>query len=69
MYRHYTALSATSSGSAYFASSLQTYYAQIISRLRRIGEFLNFVICAFVVRDLGEFIVKYNKRIGAWIVE
>ncbi|KAF9539581.1 hypothetical protein EC957_005198 [Mortierella hygrophila] len=69
MYRHYTALSATSSGHAYFASSLQTYYAQIISRLRRIGEFLNLVICAFVVRDLGEFIVKYNKRIGAWIVE
>ncbi|KAG0281277.1 hypothetical protein BGZ96_001190 [Linnemannia gamsii] len=69
MYRHYTALSATSSGSAYFASSLQTYYAQIINRLRRIGDFLNLVICAFVVRDLGEFLAKYNKRVSAWIVE
>ncbi|KAF8940375.1 hypothetical protein BGZ47_007782 [Haplosporangium gracile] len=69
MYRHYTALSATSSGSAYFTSSLQTYYSQTTNRLRRIGEFLNLVICAFVVRDLGEFLVKYNKRVSAWVVE
>ncbi|KAG0376553.1 hypothetical protein BGX24_007580 [Mortierella sp. AD032] len=55
--------------SAAASSSPHTHYTQIIYRLRRIGDFLNLVICAFVVRDLGEFLAKYNKRVSAWIAD
>ncbi|KAF9095055.1 hypothetical protein BGX23_001134 [Mortierella sp. AD031] len=70
MFRHYTALSATTapSSSSSSSSAHQTYH-QIIYRLRRLGDFLNLVICAFVVRDLGEFLAKYTKRVSAWTNE
>ncbi|KAF9908984.1 hypothetical protein EC991_009166 [Linnemannia zychae] len=82
LFHHYSTLSATASTttpaatptvatfSAATSTSLpQTHYTQIITCLRRIGDFLNLVICAFVVRDLGTFLAKYNKRVGSWIVE
>ncbi|KAG0280632.1 hypothetical protein BGZ95_009373 [Linnemannia exigua] len=64
-----TAAAAFTSSAAASPSSPQVQYTQIIYRLRRIGDFLNLVICAFVVRDLGEFLAKYNKRVSAWIAD
>ncbi|KAF9188066.1 hypothetical protein BGZ51_000860 [Haplosporangium sp. Z 767] len=57
MLKHYNAL-----------APFQTHI-QIVNRLRRLCEFLNLVVCAFVVRDLGELMSKYTKRIGAWVAE
>ncbi|KAG0250305.1 hypothetical protein BG011_008497 [Mortierella polycephala] len=57
MLKHYNAL-----------APFQTHL-QIVNRLRRLCEFLNLVVCAFVVRDLGELMSKYTKRIGAWVAE
>ncbi|KAF9945514.1 hypothetical protein BGZ72_001275, partial [Mortierella alpina] len=56
MLRHYSLL-----------APFQTHI-QIVNRLRRLCEFLNMVICAFVVRDLSELMSKYAKRVGAWVV-
>ncbi|KAF9577039.1 hypothetical protein BGW38_008011 [Lunasporangiospora selenospora] len=58
MLRHYSALS----------PALQTHI-QIIKRLRRVCDVLHHVICAFVVRDLGELMGKYVKRVGSWVSE
>ncbi|KAF9343939.1 hypothetical protein BGX34_006208 [Mortierella sp. NVP85] len=50
--------------------SAQTHYhLQIVNRLRRLCDVFNQVICAFVVRDLGELMGKYVKRVSAWVVE
>ncbi|KAG0262427.1 hypothetical protein BG011_010144, partial [Mortierella polycephala] len=57
MLRHYNAL-----------SPFQTHI-QIVNRLRRLCDVLNLVICAFVVRDLGELMGKYVKRVGAWVAD
>ncbi|KAG0207491.1 hypothetical protein BGX28_001268 [Mortierella sp. GBA30] len=63
--------------SSYFLESMLRHYnvpalsqthLQIINRLRRLCEFLNLVVCAFIVRDLGELMVKHVKRVGAWTV-
>ncbi|KAF9989008.1 hypothetical protein BGZ75_007918 [Mortierella antarctica] len=56
MLRHYSLL-----------APYQTHI-QIVNRLRRLCEFLNMVVCAFVVRDLSELMSKYAKRVGAWVV-
>ncbi|KAF9435849.1 hypothetical protein BGZ76_005397 [Entomortierella beljakovae] len=42
---------------------------QITNKLRRLCDVLSQVICAFVVRDLGELMGKYVKRVGAWVSE
>ncbi|KAF9989906.1 hypothetical protein BGZ75_004476 [Mortierella antarctica] len=57
MLRHYNAL-----------APFQTHI-QIINRLRRLCDVLNLAICAFVVRDLGELMGKYVKRVGAWVAD
>ncbi|KAF9392697.1 hypothetical protein CPB97_010931 [Podila verticillata] len=57
MLKHYNAL-----------SPFQTHI-QIINRLRRLSEFLYFVVCAFVVRDLSELMSRYLKRVGTWVNE
>ncbi|KAG0212555.1 hypothetical protein BGX33_003479 [Mortierella sp. NVP41] len=57
MVRHYSALSP-------FHTHLQ-----IMNRLRRMCDVLNQVICAFVIRDMGELMGKYVKRVGAWVAD
>lgn len=37
---------------------------KIIERLKRICDFYNLVVCAFVIRDMGELMLKYVKRMG-----
>ncbi|KAF8973463.1 hypothetical protein BGZ46_009837 [Entomortierella lignicola] len=44
-------------------------HIKIISRIQRICDFYNMVVCAFVVRDLGDLMVKYVKRMGAMVTE
>ncbi|KAG0197611.1 hypothetical protein BGX28_008877 [Mortierella sp. GBA30] len=57
MLRHYNVLTPS-----------QTHI-QIVNRLRRLCDVLNLAICAFVVRDLGELMGKYVKRVGAWVAD
>ncbi|KAG0036067.1 hypothetical protein BGZ82_004729 [Podila clonocystis] len=57
MLKHYNAL-----------SPFQTHI-QIVNRLRRLSEFLYFVVCSFVVRDLSELMSRYLKRVGTWVHE
>ncbi|KAF9322018.1 hypothetical protein BG003_008209 [Podila horticola] len=57
MLKHYNSL-----------SPFQTHI-QIVNRLRRLSEFLYFVVCAFVVRDLSELMSRYLKRVGTWVNE
>jgi hypothetical protein len=63
------AAAAAAASSSTTTSAPQAHYTQIIARIRRIGDFLNLVVCAFVVRDLGAFLAKYNKRVCAWVAE
>ncbi|ORY90053.1 hypothetical protein BCR41DRAFT_376112 [Lobosporangium transversale] len=46
----------------------QTHF-KILGRLQRISDFYNLVVCAFVIRDLGELMSKYVKRMGAAVAE
>ncbi|KAF9955224.1 hypothetical protein BGZ65_003523 [Modicella reniformis] len=39
-------------------------HIKIIDRLQRICDFYNMVVCAFVIRDMGELMLKYAKRMG-----
>ncbi|KAF9175144.1 hypothetical protein BGX21_010460 [Mortierella sp. AD011] len=63
--------------SSYILESMLRHYApspyqlniQISNRLRRLCDVLSQVICAFVVRDLGELMGKYVKRVGAWVAD
>ncbi|KAF9357021.1 hypothetical protein BGX26_004357 [Mortierella sp. AD094] len=63
--------------SSYILESMLRHYApspyqlniQISNRLRRLCDILSQVICAFVVRDLGELMGKYVKRVGAWVAD
>ncbi|KAF9112929.1 hypothetical protein BGX27_002556 [Mortierella sp. AM989] len=63
--------------SSYILEAMLRHYApspyqlniQIANRLRRLCDVLSQVICAFVVRDLGELMGKYVKRIGAWVAD
>ncbi|KAG0090630.1 hypothetical protein BGZ93_008530 [Podila epicladia] len=57
MLRHYSALTP-------FGTQLQ-----IVNKVRRLADVLNQVICAFVVRDMGELMAKYMKRVGAWVAD
>ncbi|KAF9920732.1 hypothetical protein FBU30_009353 [Linnemannia zychae] len=57
MIRHYSAL-----------SPFHTHI-QILNRLRRMCDVFNQVFCAFVIRDMGELMGKYVKRVGAWVAE
>lgn len=57
MLRHYSALTP-------FGTQLQ-----IVNKIRRLADVLNQVICAFVVRDMGELMAKYMKRVGAWVAD
>ncbi|ORX78177.1 hypothetical protein K493DRAFT_412385 [Basidiobolus meristosporus CBS 931.73] len=43
--------------------------AQVLSRLVRISEFMNNVICAFVMRDLTVLMAKYMKRCKEWLTD
>ncbi|KAF9910753.1 hypothetical protein BX616_010789, partial [Lobosporangium transversale] len=53
----------------YNAHSHYHVHLQIVNRLRRLCDVLSQVICAFVVRDLGELMGKYVKRVGAWVAD
>ncbi|KAI8363485.1 hypothetical protein B0O80DRAFT_14502 [Mortierella sp. GBAus27b] len=53
----------------YNVQAPQQTHLQIVSRLRALCQVLNQVICAFVVRDLGELMGKYVKRVGAWVTD
>ncbi|KAF9956701.1 hypothetical protein BGZ65_002502 [Modicella reniformis] len=53
----------------YNAQSPYQVHIQIVNRLRRLCDVLSQVICAFVVRDLGELMGKYVKRVGTWVAE
>ncbi|KAG0237608.1 hypothetical protein BGW42_000435 [Actinomortierella wolfii] len=44
-------------------------HLQIVNRLRRLCDFLSLVVCGFVIRDMGELMGKYVKRVGAWVAE
>ncbi|KAG0272998.1 hypothetical protein BGZ95_011197 [Linnemannia exigua] len=57
MIRHYSAL-----------SPFHTHI-QILNRLRRMCDVFNQVFCAFVIRDMGELMGKYVKRVGAWVAD
>ncbi|KAG9066306.1 hypothetical protein KI688_001529 [Linnemannia hyalina] len=57
MIRHYSAL-----------SPFHTHI-QILNRLRRMCDIFNQVFCAFVIRDMGELMGKYVKRVGAWVAD
>ncbi|KAF9212779.1 hypothetical protein BGZ59_006335 [Podila verticillata] len=57
MLKHYSALTP-------FGTQLQ-----IVNKVRRLADVLNQVICAFVVRDMGELMAKYMKRVGAWVAD
>ncbi|KAF9971006.1 hypothetical protein BGZ73_006113 [Actinomortierella ambigua] len=63
---------------SYFLESLLRHYnslgpyqthIQIVNRLRRLCDFLGIVVCAFVIRDMGELMGKYVKRVGAWVAD
>lgn len=53
----------------YNAQTPNQTHVQIVNRIRRLCDVLSQVICAFVVRDLGELMGKYVKRVSAWVVE
>ncbi|KAF9347415.1 hypothetical protein BGX26_001087 [Mortierella sp. AD094] len=42
---------------------------KILGRLQRICDFYNLVVCAFVIRDVGDLMAKYVKRMGAMVAE
>ncbi|KAF8924030.1 hypothetical protein BGZ58_002254 [Dissophora ornata] len=44
-------------------------HIKILNKLQRICDFYNMVVCAFVIRDLGELMVKYVKRMGSLVAE
>ncbi|KAF9097834.1 hypothetical protein BGX27_000908 [Mortierella sp. AM989] len=44
-------------------------HIKILGRLQKICDFYNFVVCAFIIRDLGDLMVKYVKRMGAMVTE
>ncbi|KAF9428931.1 hypothetical protein BGZ94_000426 [Podila epigama] len=63
---------------SYFLESMMRHYMtltpfgsqlQILNKLRRLTDVLNQAICAFVVRDMGELMGKYVKRVSAWVSE
>ncbi|KAG0287583.1 hypothetical protein BGZ98_004587, partial [Dissophora globulifera] len=53
----------------YNAQSPYQIHLLIVNKLRRLCDVLSQVICAFVVRDMGELMGKYVKRIGTWVAE
>ncbi|KAG0007231.1 hypothetical protein BGZ80_004910 [Entomortierella chlamydospora] len=44
-------------------------HIKILGRLQRICDFYNLVVCAFVIRDVGDLMAKYVKRMGAMVTE
>ncbi|KAK9696375.1 hypothetical protein K7432_012504 [Basidiobolus ranarum] len=43
--------------------------AQALTRLARVSDFMNTVICAFVMRDLTVLMAKYMKRCKEWLID
>ncbi|ORY07493.1 hypothetical protein K493DRAFT_403718 [Basidiobolus meristosporus CBS 931.73] len=41
----------------------------VLSRLIRVSEFMNNVVCAFVMRDLTVLMAKYLKRCKEWLID
>lgn len=44
-------------------------HLQLINKLRRLIEFLYFVVCPFVLQDLQELVPKYLKQISLSVTE
>ncbi|KAJ1985112.1 hypothetical protein H4R34_000189 [Dimargaris verticillata] len=51
----------------WFAGNAQ--HQQIVARLNRIAEFLQTVVCAFILHDLQVLMAKYMKRLREWMLE
>ncbi|KAI7829847.1 hypothetical protein BC939DRAFT_323444 [Gamsiella multidivaricata] len=44
-------------------------HLKILNRLQKICDFYNMVVCVFVIRDMGELMLKYVKRMGTIVAE
>jgi len=44
-------------------------HLQLINKLRRLCDFLYFVVCPFVLQDLQELVPKYLKQVNLSVAE